>query len=70
MTMIIIGLIFTLIYGGFEIVNLVAAFAQQGFNFVAIEPYIEKIAFSGIELAILCLGYKAGKDFIEEEEKK
>ena len=70
MTMIIIGLIFTLIYGGFEIVNLVAAFAQQGFNFMAIEPYIEKISFLGIELAILFLGYKAGKDFIEEENKK
>lgn len=57
-------------YGGFEIVNLVVAFAQQGFNFMDIEPYIEKIAFSGIELAILFLGYKAGKDFIEEEEEK
>lgn len=53
-----------------EVVAFIREIITNGFSLEATTPHMQNVALSGAELALNFLGWKAGKDYIDEEERK
>ena len=65
-----IGLIFGLIYGTFEMYELIRGVIEQGWNWELIREGFRGISLAALELAVLGQSYVVVRYFIKDEDMK
>lgn len=70
MILIYIGLIVGLVYGAFEMYDLVRDWIANGWNWEALRNNFREISYAALDLAVLGQSYVVVRYFIKDEDMK